>query len=67
MPKVSTIISYEQEEFGNSEVLTYSKELEDLDIQSWLWYLTKITEMAGYDCAQLQLITSLDKVYKTDW
>lgn len=67
MPKVTTVISYESEDFGNSEVLTYSKDLEDLDIHGWLWYLTKITEMAGYDCAQLHLITSKDKVYKTDW
>lgn len=67
MPKVSTVISFEEEEHGRGEVSTFTREVEDLDINDWLWYCTKVAEMMGYDCAQLQLITSKDKVYKTDW
>lgn len=66
MPKVTTTISYEGEDFGDSEVLTYSKDVEDLDVYSWLWYLVKITEMAGYDCEQLSLETSKGRIFKTD-
>ena len=66
MPKVTTTISYEEEDFGDSEVISYSKHVEDLDIHSWLWYLVKISEQAGYDCEQLQLITSRGNIYKTD-
>jgi len=66
VPKVTTTISYEEEDFGDSEVISYSKHVEDLDIHSWLWYLVKISEQAGYDCEQLQLITSRGNIYKTD-
>ena len=66
MPKVTTTISYEEEGFGDAEVLTYLKDVEDLDVYSWLWYMVKITEMAGYDCEQLQLLTSRGAIYKTD-
>jgi len=66
MPKATTTISYEEEDFGDSEVLIYTKEVEDLDIYSWLWYMVKITEMAGYDCEQLSLETSKGRIYKTD-
>ena len=43
MPLVKTTISYEEEDFGDSEVISYSKHVEDLDIHSWLWYLVKIS------------------------
>ena len=66
MPKVTTEISYEEEDFGDAEVISYSKHVEDLDVHSWLWYLVKITEQAGYDCEQLQLLTSRGTIYKTD-
>ena len=66
MPKISTEISYEEEDFGDAEVISYSKHVEDLDVHSWLWYLVKITEQAGYDCEQLSLETSKGRIYKTD-
>jgi len=66
MPLVTTTISYEEEDFGDAEVISYSKHVEDLDVHGWLWYLVKITEQAGYDCEQLQLISSRGAIYKTD-
>lgn len=67
MPKVTTIISYEHEEYGKGETSCYSREVDDLDYYDWLWYLVKQTELMGFDCSQLQTITSDGKMYQTDW
>lgn len=67
MPLVKTIISYEGEEYGRREASTFQREVEDLDPQDSLWYCVKLLETMGYDCAQLSMITSQNKVYRTDW
>lgn len=66
MPLVTTNISYEYEEGGRGEYSTFSREVADIDVNDWLWYLVKVTEMAGFDCKQLQLISSRGTIYKTD-
>ncbi len=66
MPLITTTISYENDDFGNSEVISYQKEVDDLDVHSWLWYLVKITEQAGYDCRQLSMETHQGRIYRTD-
>lgn len=66
MPLVKTTISYEDEEFGGNEVISYQREVGDLDVHSWLWYMVKVLESAGFDCQQLQMISSDNKVYRTD-
>jgi hypothetical protein len=66
MPNVTTIVSYQSEEFGANEVSSFSRDVEDLDVHSALWYCVRILETMGYQCDQLQMISG-DKIYKTDW
>lgn len=67
MPVVTTTISYEDEEYGRGEVSSFTREVNDLDANDMLWYMVKVMETAGYDCQQLQMITSDGKIIKTDW
>tara|TARA_R100001086_G_scaffold238588_1_gene163447 strand:- start:442 stop:639 length:198 start_codon:yes stop_codon:yes gene_type:complete len=63
---VSLRISYEEEEFGRSEVSEYSRFVGDLDPHDWLWYLLKATETAGYDAERLSMESTNGKTYRTD-
>lgn len=67
MPKITTTISYEDDEYGRGEFSTFSREVNDLDVHDMLWYMVKVMETAGYDCQQLQLIDSNNQIIKTDW
>ncbi len=66
MPIVTTTASFEHEEYGKGEYSTFSRQVEDLDIQDYLWFLMKQTEMMGFSCKQIQLITEDDKMFSTD-
>lgn len=67
MPNVSTVISYEAEgDLGKYEVSSYRRDVADLDLYDWAWYLMKITEVMGFDINQIQLITKDGKIYSTD-
>lgn len=66
MPKVTTTISYEEEEFGAAEVASFSREVADLDVEDWLFYLLKITEIAGYDVKDIQMITNQGRFWTTE-
>lgn len=66
MPKVTTSISYEEEEFGRGETASFSREVDDLDMQDWAWYLMKASEIAGFEVKEVQLISKNGTVYRTD-
>lgn len=66
MPLVKTVISYEEEEYGRQEASTFQRELDDLDIYDWMWYLMKVTEMAGFDAKQISIECNNGKIYRTD-
>jgi hypothetical protein len=66
MPKVTLTVSYEEEEFGRGETSCYSREVDDLDIYDWMWYLMKASETAGFDVKDIQLISSSGKIYRTE-
>jgi len=66
LPKVTTTVSFEHEEYGKGEVSSFSREVEDLDYHDWAWYVMKTTEVMGFDCAQVQFITSDGRICKTD-
>lgn len=67
MAKVTTTVSYEDEEFGRGELSSFSRQVEDLDYYDWAWYVMKsTTDLMGFDCSQVQFITSDGKIYKTD-
>lgn len=67
MPKVTTTVSYEHEDFGKGEVSSFSREVEDLDYYDWAWHVMKqTTDLMGFDCAQVQFITSDGRIFKTD-
>jgi len=66
MPLVKTTISYEDEEFGDKEVIVYQKQVPDLDPYFWLFYLMAVSEHAGYDFVQLTAESPRGFLYKTD-
>lgn len=66
MPLVKTVISYEEEDYGRFEASTFQREVTDLDIQDWMWYLMKVTEMAGFDAKQISIESGKGKIYRTD-
>ena len=66
MPKVTLTVSYEEEEFGRGETSCYSREVNDLDIYDWMFYLMKASETAGFDVKDIQLISSSGKIYRTE-
>ena len=66
MPIVKTVVSYEHEEHGHSEVSSFQREVEDLDIHSWLWYMVKQSELLGFDVKDIQVFTSDGKAYRTE-
>jgi hypothetical protein len=66
MPKVTLTVSYEEEEFGRGETSVYSREVDDLDPYDWLWYLMKASETMGFDCKDLQMVTSTGKAFRTE-
>lgn len=66
MPKVTLTVSYEHEEFGANEVSSFSRDVEDLDLDSWLWYLIKASEVAGYDVKDLHAITGSGRFFSTE-
>lgn len=66
MPLVTTNISWEYEDFGRGEYLTICREVQDLDPQDALHYVQHVLNTWGYDCSQLQMITSHGKIFKTD-
>jgi len=66
MPNVTTTISYKDEEFGANEVSSFSRDVEDLDLMDWLWYLLKITELAGFDVKDIHAVTGAGKFYTTE-
>ena len=67
MPLVTTTISYAGEEYGRREASSFQREVEDLDVNDALWHCVKTLEIMGFDCAQLMMVSSDNKVYKTDW
>ena len=66
MPNVTTTISYKDEEFGANEVSSFSRDVEDLDLMDWLWYLLKITELSGFDVKDIHAVTGAGKFYTTE-
>lgn len=67
--RVTTTIQFEDMEenySSSSETLTFSNEVGDLDIESWLWYSLRATELAGFDVKDLNLTTKSGKFYTTD-
>jgi hypothetical protein len=66
MPNVTTTISYKDEEFGANEVSSFSRDVEDLDLMDWLWYLLKITELAGFDVKDIHAVTGNGKFFSTE-
>lgn len=66
MPKVTLTVSYEEEEFGRGETSCYSREVNDLDVYDWCWYLMKASEVAGFDIKDIHLISSSGKIYRTE-
>jgi len=66
MPKMTFTVSYEEEEYGRGETSCYSREVNDLDIYDWVWYLMKSSEVAGFDVKDIQLISSSGKIYRTE-
>jgi hypothetical protein len=66
MPMVSTNISYEHEEGGRGETSCFKREVEDLDIHDWLWYMMKVSELMGYDVKDIQVFTSDGKAFRTE-
>ncbi len=66
MPNVTTTISYKDEEFGANEVSSFSRDVEDLDLMDWLWYLLKITELAGFDVKDIHAVTGAGKFFSTE-
>jgi len=66
MPNVTTTISYQAEEFGFNEISSFSRDVEDLDLQDFLWYLLKITELAGFDVKDIHAVTGAGRFYTTE-
>lgn len=66
MPLVTTTISYEKEEFGRQEASIFQREVDDLDIYDWLWYMMKQSEVMGFDVSDIQVFTSDGKSYRTE-
>lgn len=66
MPNVTTTISYKDEEFGANEVSSFSRDVEDLDLMDWLWYLLKISELAGFDVKDIHAVTGTGKFWTTE-
>lgn len=66
MPKITTTISYEDEEFGNGEVCEYTRNVEDLDVMDWLWYQLKVAEVAGFSVKDLHFVTGNGTFYSTE-
>ena len=66
MPVVKITIDYTGEDFGKQEFSSYQREVDDLDIHSWLWYMIKQSELMGFDVKDIQVFTSDGKVYRTE-
>lgn len=66
MPTVTTKVSYEEEQHGRGENLCYEREVDDLDIYDWLWYMMKSSELMGFDIKDIQVFTSDGKVFRTE-
>jgi len=66
LPNVTTTISYKDEEFGANEVSSFSRDVEDLDLMDWLWYLLKISELAGFDVKDIHAVTGTGKFWTTE-
>lgn len=66
MPNITTTISYKDEEFGANEVSSFSRDVEDLDLMDFLWYLLKVAEVAGYDVKDLHAVTGAGRFYTTE-
>jgi len=65
MPIVKTEITY-GEDCGRREASTFQREIDDLDIYDWLWYMVKQSEMIGFDIKDIQVFTSDGKSYRTE-
>lgn len=66
MPQVTIEISYAEEEFGRGEISTFTRQVEDLDVEDWAWYLLKASEVAGYLIKDVHLVTEEGKFYSTE-
>lgn len=66
MPNVTTTISYKDEEFGANEVSSFSRDVQDLDLMDWCWFLLKITELAGFDVKDIHAVTGAGRFYTTE-
>lgn len=67
MPIITTTISYEDEEYGRGEYLTYSRQFNDLDIYDFRWVLQAICDKAGFDVKEVKLVTGLGKIIEGDF
>lgn len=64
---ITTIISFtEDEELDKGEVISFTKEVDDLDVYDMLWYFQQALGLAGADVKQLQIVTSDNKIISTD-
>ena len=66
MPNVTTTVSYKDEEFGFNEISSFSRDVEDLDLNDFLWYLLKVTELAGFDVKDIHAVTGAGRFYTTE-
>jgi hypothetical protein len=68
--KVSTRIDFSEEDVGPKgyvDEVSISRTVEDLDPYDWLWYLLRLSELAGYDVKDLKIVMNNGKLYETDW
>jgi hypothetical protein len=68
--KVSTRIDFSEEDVGPEgyvDEVSISRTVEDLDPHDWLWYLLRLSELAGYDVKDLKIVMNNGKLYETDW
>lgn len=66
MPVVKTTIDYSGEDFSRQESSSFQREVDDLDIYDWLWYMVKQSELMGFNVKDVQVFTSDGKAYRTE-
>ena len=64
---LNTFIDYTDEgPEARGECLSYTREVQELDPQDFLWYTFKLAELLGFKVDQMQMVSG-NNIYKTDW
>lgn len=64
--KVSTTVSFSNDTYGRGETGYYTREVDEIDIHDWMWYIIKVSELAGFDVDQITITTSQGDVVSTE-